>query len=92
MTGNSSENVEREVNEIQTLTQERVNEQIRGFIVPLTRKKEELTRLVQGMLTTQHPDYYPRTDFGATFGTVSYQSDTCQCMRPTKRWRGKDFS
>ena len=42
----TSENVEGEVSEIQTLTQEAVNEQIRGFIAPLTRQLEELTRLV----------------------------------------------
>ena len=43
----SSENVERASLEFQTLTQEAVNEQIRGFIAPLTRQLE-LTRLVQG--------------------------------------------
>ena len=32
-----SENIERESPEIQTLTQEAVDEQIRGFIAPLTR-------------------------------------------------------
>ena len=69
-TGNSSENVEGEVSEIQTLTQEAVNEQIRGFIAPLTRQLEEFTRLFQGLVTTQHPDHYPRTDFGTTSGTV----------------------
>ena len=63
ITGNPSQNVEGEVSEIQTLPQEPVNEQIRGFIAPLTRQLEELTRLVQGIVTTQHPDHYPRTDF-----------------------------
>ena len=75
VTGNSSENVEGEVFEIQTLTQEAVNEQIRAFVAPLTRKLEELTRLVQGMVTTPHPSHYPRTDFGATCGIATYQSD-----------------
>ena len=64
-----------EVSEIQTLTQEAVNEQIRRFISPLTRQLEELSRLVQGKVTTQHPDHYPRTDFGATSGTATHQSD-----------------
>ena len=41
----SSENVLRENLETQTLTQEGVDEQIRGFIAPLTRQLEELTRL-----------------------------------------------
>ena len=69
-TGNLSENVEGEVSEIQTLAQEAVNEQIRGFIASVTHQLEKLTRLVQGMVTTQHPDFYPRTDFGTTSGTV----------------------
>ena len=47
----SSENVEGESPEIQTLTQKAINEQIRGFIAPLTRQLEELTRLVQGKST-----------------------------------------
>ena len=42
----SSENVEGENQEFQTLTQEAVNEQIRRFIAPVTRQLEELTRLV----------------------------------------------
>ena len=54
--GISSENVGREVFEIQTLTQEAANEQIRGFIAPLTRQLEKLTRLVQEMTTTRHPN------------------------------------
>ena len=41
----SSENVGGEVPKFQILTQEAVNEQIRGFIAPLTRPPEELTRL-----------------------------------------------
>ena len=71
----SSENVEGEVPEFQTLTQEPVNEQIRGFIAPLTRQLEELTRLVQGMTTSQHPNSYPRTELGTTSGTAMPQSD-----------------
>ena len=51
----SSENVEEEVSEFQTLTQKTVKEQIRRFIAPVTRQLEELTRLVQGMTTTRHP-------------------------------------
>ena len=75
VSGNSSENVE-EFSEIQTLTQDAVNEGLTSFIAPLTRQLEELTRLVQGMATTQHPDHYRRTDFGTTSGTAIYQSDT----------------
>ena len=71
----SSGNVEREVSEIQTLTQEDVNELIKGFIGPLTRQLEELTRLVQGMTAWRHPNFYPRTEFGNTSGTAIPQSD-----------------
>ena len=71
----SLENVEGEVAEFQTLTQEAVNEQIRGFIAPLTRQLEELTRLVQGMATSRHPNSYPRTEFGTTSATAMPQSD-----------------
>ena len=73
--GISSENAEGEVSEIQPLTQEAVNEQIRGFIAPVTRQLEELTRVVQGMTTTRHPNHYPRTEFGTTSGTAISQSD-----------------
>ena len=51
----SSENVEGEVPGFQTLTQKAFNEQIRGFIAPLTRQVEGLARLVQGMTTPRHP-------------------------------------
>ena len=76
VTGNLSKNVEGGVSEIQTLTQEAVNEQVREFIAPLTRQLEELTRLLQGMVTTQHPDHYRGIDFGTTSGTATHQSDT----------------
>ena len=71
---NSSENVEGEIPEFEALTQEAVNEKMRGFIAPLTRQLEELTRLVQGMTTSRHPNSYPRTELGTTFGT---------CLSPT---------
>ena len=76
MNRNSPENVKRESPDIQTLTQEAVNEQIRGFIAPLIRHLEELTRLVQGISTSRHPNSYPRTDHGTTSGTAMPQSDT----------------
>ena len=71
----SSENVAREVPEFQTWTQEAVNEQIRGFIAPLTLQLENLTRLVQGMTTSRHPNLYPRTELGTTSGMAMSQSD-----------------
>ena len=71
----SPENVEEEIPEIHTLTQEEVNQQIKGFTAPLTRLLEELTRLVQDMVTTSHPSPYPRADYSTTSGTATYQSD-----------------
>ena len=73
---NSSENVKGDVSEFQTLTQGAVNEQIRGFIAPLTRQLEELSRLVQGMTISRHPISYPETELGTTFATAMPQSDT----------------
>ena len=78
VTGNSSENFEREVSEIHTLTQEAVNKQIKECVAPLTRQLEDLTRLVQELATTRHPSHYPRTDFGTTSGTATHQSDNRQ--------------
>ena len=75
---NLSENVE-EVSGIQTLTQKVVNEQIEGNIAPLKRQLEELTRMVQGMVTTPHPCHCPKTDFGKTSGTAAYESDFVAC-------------
>ena len=74
-TEEASENVEGEVPEFQKLTLEAVNEQIRGFIAPLTRQLEELIRLVQGLTTSRHPHSYPRTELGTTSGTAMPQSD-----------------
>ena len=48
--GNSSENTEEEVPEIHTLTQEAVNEQIKGFIASLARQLEELTPACRDVL------------------------------------------
>ena len=72
----SSENAEGEIPDFQTLTQEAVNEQLRGFIAPVTLQLEELTRLVQGMTTSRHPNSYPRTELGTSSGTSMPQSDT----------------
>ena len=73
-TGISSQIVDAEVSKVQTLTQEAVNKQNRRFIAPLTRQLEELTRLVQGVVTTQQPQNYPRTDLGTTSGIATHQS------------------
>ena len=73
---NASENVEGEVPEPQTLIKEAVNEQIRGFIAPLTHQLEELTQLVPGMTTSGHPNSYPRTELSTTSGKAMPQSDT----------------
>ena len=57
----SSENVGEEVPEIRTMTQEAVNEQIKGFIAPVIRQLEGLTRVVQGVATSQPRSHYPRS-------------------------------
>ena len=62
LTATSSENFKGEVYEIQMLTREAVSEQIRAFIAPLARQLEELTRLVQGLVTTLHQDHCFKTD------------------------------
>ena len=72
----SSENVEGDILEFQKLAQEPVNEQTRGFIAPLIRQLEELTRLVQGMTTSRHPNFYLRSELGITSGTAKPQSQT----------------
>ena len=72
---NSSEIVVGENPELQTLTREAVDEQIREFIASLTRQLEELTRLVQEKSTTKHPNSYPKAELGATSGTTMPQSD-----------------
>ena len=74
-TGILSENVKGQVSEIQMLTHEAVNEQIRGCIAPLTCQLKKLTRLVQGMTSTRHPNQYPKIEFGTTSGRAIPQSD-----------------
>ena len=61
--------------DIQTLTQEVVNKQIKGFIAPLTRQLEDLTRLVQKMMTIPNPRHYLSTDCGTSIRTTAYQFD-----------------
>ena len=74
--GNFSEITLGEVPEIRTLTQEAVNQQIKRFIGPVTRQLEELSRLVQGMVTIPHPSHYPRTDYSTISGTAVQQPDS----------------
>ena len=73
--GVSSENVDGEVSESQTLTQEAVNEQIRGFPAPLTHHPDDLTRLAQETTTARRSNHYPGTEFGTTSGTAIPQCD-----------------
>ena len=51
------------------------NEAIKGFISPLTRQLEELTRVVKGMVTTAHPNLCPNTDYSTISGTAVHQPD-----------------
>ena len=55
---NSPEANENEGPEIRAITEEEIDEPINSFIAPLTRQLEDLTRLVQGMITASHPDYH----------------------------------
>ena len=71
----SLENVEGEISEIQTLTQEAVNEQMKWFIALLTHLLRKLTRWVQVMTTTRHPNHYLKTEIRTTSGTITQQSD-----------------
>ena len=82
---NSSETVGEEVPHIHTLTQEAVNEQIRGFIAPLTRQLDELTWLVQAMVTTRHPSHYPRAYQSTISGVQPH-------IRPTAKVHSLVFS
>ena len=72
----SSENVEGELPEFQTLTKEAFNEQTRRFFAPLTRQLEELSRLVQRTTTSRYPNSYARTELGTTSGTAMPQFDS----------------
>ena len=58
------------------LTQEEVSEQIRNHIAPLTKQLEELTQLIQGMTTAQHPTSYSRAITRASFSAAGDQRDT----------------
>ena len=85
----SSENIEREVPKFQMLTQEAISEQSRGFIPPIVRHLEELTRLVQGMTTSRHLKPYPRTELGTTSGTAMPESDRGElqfCLTVSKKF------
>ena len=73
---NLSENAVRENPEMQTLTQEAVDEQIRGFIAALTHQLDELKGLLQEKFTSRHANSHLRTELGTTSGTAMPQSDT----------------
>ena len=73
---NSSENTKEEVPEVCVLTQEAVNEHIKGYIASITKQLGKMTRLVQGMMTIPHPSHYPRADYSAISGAPVHQPDT----------------
>ena len=85
-TASSWEIVGEEVADNQTLTHEAVNEQIKEFIAPLFRLLEELTRLVQDLVTTLHPGHYLTTDPSAVSGAASHQSDTVPAMYLSRKF------
>ena len=61
--------------ELRTLTQAEVDQLIKSFIAPLVRQLDDLTRIVQGMITASHPDYYTRTGTAAICRAPGYQPD-----------------
>ena len=52
--------------EARILTQEEVNEQIRSYIAHPTIHQEDLTWLIQGRSTAQHPNNDPRAGTSAS--------------------------
>ena len=73
---------------MQTLTRDIVSEQIGKFIAPLSRRLEELTRLLQRMTTTWHLSHYPGTEFGIISGTATQQTDMVSRVHRTwHRWQ-----
>ena len=84
---NSLKNIVGENREMQTLTQEALDEQIRGFVAPLTRQVEELNRLVQEMSTSREPKSNPRTELRTTFGTAMRQSGMVERVHRTRNRR-----
>ena len=71
----SSQNVEGENPEFRTLTPEALNEQIKESIGLLTRRLEELIRLVQVTNTSRLPNSHLRTELGTSSGTAMPQCD-----------------
>ena len=45
--------------EARILALKEVNEQIRSYIVPLTKQLEDLTRLIWGIFSAEHRNIYP---------------------------------
>ena len=64
--------------ETRILTQEDIDEQIRNYIVPLTRQQKDLTRLSQGMSTAHRRKLYPRVGTSANSSTIDHLPDNLQ--------------
>ena len=77
--------------EARILTHDDVNEQIRSYIALLTKQLEDLTRLLQGMLSTQQRNAYPRAATSDSFSIAGYQPDT-GISGPAYRWARKKTS
>ena len=73
--GSPSENSKEETPEVRVLIQKSGQWAIKIFYRPLTRQLEELTRLVQRLVTTPHASHYPRADCSAISGAAVYQPD-----------------
>ena len=71
-----STNKKEEVPAVRVLTQETFIEQLKGVFVLRAGQLEELTRLVQGMVTKPNPSFYSKAaDYTAISGAVEQQPD-----------------
>ena len=74
----SHETGKNEEREICTLTQEEVDDQLKRFIALLTRPKEDMTRLGEGLPVASHPNPYPTAETDASYNAHGYSPDK-QC-------------
>ena len=88
VTGKSSENVKGEVSDNQALTQEAVNEQIKGFSASLARG---IDSALAGSNETLHLSHHPKADFGTLSGAATYQSNTMR-IKFDIQWAGTNYA
>ena len=62
--------------EVHVLTWKEVHKQIRNKIAPLTKKLEDLTRLIKGLATAQHSTLFPGACTSAISRAFGFQPAT----------------